>query len=82
MQQVLRILSKVCPDRLPCFHMCQQSLTSLRSPTFLNNMASAPDSQPFFEQHATKIGMEQALLDKFIAGGIRTVSQAACLDRC
>ena len=40
-------------------------------------MASAPDSQPFFEQHATKIGMEQALLDKFIAGGIRTVSQAA-----
>ena len=77
MQQVLRILSKVCPDRLPCFHMCQQSLTSFRSPTFLNNMASAPDSQPFFEQHATKIGMEQALLDKFIAGGIRTVSQAA-----
>ena len=43
----------------------------------LNNMASAPDSQPFFEQHATKIGMERALLDKFIAGGIRTVSQAA-----
>ncbi|CAE7270489.1 unnamed protein product [Symbiodinium sp. CCMP2592] len=40
-------------------------------------MASAPDSQPFFEQHATKIGMERALLDKFIAGGIRTVSQAA-----
>ena len=71
------ILSKVCPDRLPCFHMCQQSLTSFRSPTFLNNMASAPDSQPFFEQHATKIGMEQALLDKFIAGRIRTVSQAA-----
>ena len=43
----------------------------------LNNMASAPDSQPFFEQHATKIGMERALLGKFIAGGIRTVSQAA-----
>ena len=40
-------------------------------------MASAPDSQPFFEQHAAKIGMEQALLDKFVAGGIKTVSQAA-----
>ena len=51
--------------------------TFFRSHTFLNIMASAPDSQPFFEQHATKIGMEQALLDKFIAGGIRTVSQAA-----
>ena len=43
----------------------------------LNNVASAPDSQPFFEQRATKIGMERVLLDKFIAGGIRTISQAA-----
>ena len=40
-------------------------------------MASAPDSQPFFEQHALKIGMEQTLLHKFLAGGIKTVSQAA-----
>ena len=40
-------------------------------------MASAPEGQPFFEQHAIKIGMERALLDKFIAGGIKTVSQAA-----
>ena len=40
-------------------------------------MASAPDSQPFFEQHALKIGMEQTLLNKFLAGGIKTVSQAA-----
>ena len=40
-------------------------------------MANAADSQPFFEQHARKIGMEQPLLDKFIAGGVKTVSMAA-----
>ena len=40
-------------------------------------MANAADSQPFFEQHARKIGMEQQLLDKFIAGGVKTVSMAA-----
>ena len=41
------------------------------------NMANAADSQPFFEQHARKVGMEQQLLERFITGGVRTVSMAA-----
>ena len=40
-------------------------------------MANAADSQPFFEQHARKVGMEQQLLERFITGGVRTVSMAA-----
>ncbi|CAE7208655.1 unnamed protein product [Symbiodinium natans] len=40
-------------------------------------MANAADSQPFFEQHARKVGMEQQLLKRFITGGVRTVSMAA-----
>ena len=74
MQQVLRILNKVF--QISCRVLTCASSLSLSS-AFLNDMASAPDSQPFFEQHAAKIGMEQALLDKFVAGGIKTVSQAA-----
>ena len=58
-------------------HEFKAFTTLLKPPISLSSMASAPDSQPFFEQHATKVGMEQALLDKFLAGGIRTVSQAA-----
>ena len=41
------------------------------------NMANAAESQPFFEQHARKVGMEQQLLERFITGGVRTVSMAA-----
>ena len=75
-QQVLRILNKVRPDRLPCLHMCPSLFFSSEARLFSTTWRVLR-SQPIFEQHATKIGMKQALLDKFIAGGIRTVSQAA-----
>ena len=40
-------------------------------------MAGATDSTAFFKEHALKVGLEQDVIDKFIAAKITTISEAA-----
>ena len=40
-------------------------------------MASAADSEAFFKEHAARVGMAEDVINKLVAQGIKTVSQAA-----
>ena len=40
-------------------------------------MASAADSEAFFREHAAKIGVNEAVVNSFVASGVTTISQAA-----